>query len=222
VPSSTVIPNLRNEIKFEAGGVGTFPDTPLGAWMVLENMRQFLTPDRWNPKGWFRYNGASSTMCLANGIRFVAGGKKGQPTEQASNTGVAARVEKLVLQSANALAKKGALDVGNNRTYSSIPNFNDTSGRTYEDVVKAVEGAIQAVRPAENVVHAGQIMTPSERRQMARASWEAELEARGETFDEWLADVRDRGWDFSPTTWLERWAQGEVFPMSGEATSKAA
>jgi hypothetical protein len=255
--------DLARELRIESRFLdGDYNDVEFGAWQVLENLKRWLKPSTWNNHAW---NG-DSTMCLANGIRYVTYGTKGkiqsfagyESTENSADelaealdikvdeetVSVGALAETLVLEAANDLGAAGKLDSGNGIQYDTIPAFNDYKGmsfeiycgwcrqqfaaddsryrpterswrnrrvfarRTFGDVMAAIDLAIEKVRPAR-VVRADDVMTDEERQEMHEATRDAQRDIWDEGLTKWLASADGRGWDWSPSQWIDEWLDRE-------------
>lgn len=129
---------------------GVVVENPTQVWMQLVNTRRTVLNKAkfWNHGSWF---GARSdrgpdgeyevinTMCLANAIRFVAHGRKGEEQELSQVDQHSRVAEQLTLAAINH-ASEGA-------SYDSIPEFNDVTRRRYTEILQVLDVAIEWIKP---------------------------------------------------------------------------
>ena len=156
--------------------LGVEVENPTIVWTELMNTRRRVLNRRtaWNPGGWYDDSNGFS-MCLANALRFVVHGSVNNPTVFSRDVLDMDVAEKLVL----AVANEGG------STYSDIPEFNDTEGRTFEEVKATLDRAIELLRPyvtSGPVVIAEAIMSDAENAEMRKEIRRVE----DEMWDEWV------------------------------------
>jgi hypothetical protein len=152
---------------------GVEVENPTAVWMQLTNTRRQVLQDKkfWNDSGWYRGKGEFvddkgkftqvPTMCLANAIRFVTFGRKGQ--NKAMNGAAMDVAETLVLATINRHFKHLQGEV------SEIPSFNDQQGRRYEEIAAVLDKAIELVEPFARTwafTIAEEVMTRQEREEI--------------------------------------------------------
>jgi hypothetical protein len=158
-------------------------ENPTAVWMQLMNTRHNVLSAKsaWNPGGWFEQHDARRkvfTMCLANAIRFVSQGYKGEPATYSYTEG-SGQITDADLEMAEALVLRAIPKLPGSPQHSAIPQFNDAGGRKHAEILAVLDIAIEMVKPYARttaMIYADDVMTPDEKAEIDKAVRKAEAE----------------------------------------------
>jgi hypothetical protein len=184
-PAERGRPNCENDRR-SVGAVsvvieGVKVDNPTGVWMQLMNTRRRVLDrvEKWNDKGWYSGDAFRPTMCLANALRYVARGERGQPAAFSREQGDLEQAERVVMKAIVKVA---------HATYDDIPDFNDATYRQFDQIVRVLDEAIEMVAPYAKtfaISYADDVMTPEEKQEIQAAVRKAENEMWAEDRKRW-------------------------------------